>query len=388
MAQRKVTRGTPPRLGRTRPHARPAASAANSRLPAPAAGAPRAGASADTAAENAPDEPRNFLSVYFQEMAGLGVMKPDEELALATRFAELRRAYWRAILSYPPFVEAILALLEARYPAEDIPRDELDALRRAARDVRDRETRHTRAAFDAAAGVIVGRASEVDLEGAVSDLVVADLEALAAGARDGLHMHVHPPRQGSRPFADYVERVTGARQALRDAKHAFVKANLRLVVAIARRFDHGRMPLQDLIQEGNIGLMKAVDRFDPRKGFRFSTYGSWWIRHAISRALADKGREVRLPVHVLEAQQKLARARREFEGKYGRLPNLEELAEHTGLASEKIERMGTVSTGQAISLDRPVSSEDGRAIIDFLEDEQAVAPGETLEAEALTEQVR
>jgi RNA polymerase primary sigma factor len=91
------------------------------------------------------------------------------------------------------------------------------------------------------------------------------------------------------------------------------QANLRLVVTIARRFNHGRMPLQDLIQEGNIGLMKAVDRFDHRKGFRFSTYGSWWIRHAITRAIADKARAVRLPVHMIDAYNKVSRARREFE---------------------------------------------------------------------------
>ena len=92
------------------------------------------------------------------------------------------------------------------------------------------------------------------------------------------------------------------------------KANLRLVVSIARRFNHGRMALADLIQEGNLGLMKAVERYDYRRGFRFSTYASWWIRHAISRALADKGREVRLPVHMIDAQHRLTKARRQLTG--------------------------------------------------------------------------
>jgi RNA polymerase primary sigma factor len=201
-------------------------------------------------------------------------------------------------------------------------------------------------------------------------------------------MAVRPPRRGSQPFAEYVNRVRQGSVMLRTAKNQFVKANLRLVVSIARRFNHGRMPLQDLIQEGNIGLMKAVDRFDHRKGFRFSTYGSWWIRHAISRAIADKGRAVRLPVHMIDAYHKVSKARRELETLHGRDPTAEELAAHTGLAAAKIEKMDTLLLEQPISLDRPVAEGDGRKVIDFLEDEDTELPGETMEADALNEQVR
>ncbi|MEZ4429723.1 MAG: sigma-70 family RNA polymerase sigma factor [Nannocystaceae bacterium] len=208
------------------------------------------------------------------------------------------------------------------------------------------------------------------------------------GIREGLSMQVNFPRQGSRPFQAYLQRVRSINAALKHAKNAFVKANLRLVVSIARRFNHGRMPLQDLIQEGNIGLMKAVDRFDHRKGFRFSTYGSWWIRHAISRAIADKGRAVRLPVHMIDAYHKVSKARRELETLHGRDPSPEELATHTGLAVAKIERMNNLLLDQAISLDRPVSDEDGRRVVDFLEDSDAEPPGAALEARALNDQVR
>ena len=130
-------------------------------------------------------------------------------------------------------------------------------------------------------------------------------------------------------------------RAAAEARNDFVKANLRLVVSIARRFNHGRMALADLIQEGNLGLIKAVERYDYRRGFRFSTYASWWIRHAISRALADKGREVRLPVHMIDAQHRLAKARRELTGKLGRQPTSEELAEATQMPLDKIEKMRT-----------------------------------------------
>jgi RNA polymerase primary sigma factor len=227
-----------------------------------------------------------------------------------------------------------------------------------------------------------------DVDGIVADRIRADLEALDAGYREGLSMAVRPPRRGSKPFGEFVARGRQGSLMLRTAKNQFVKSNLRLVVSIARRFNHGRMPLQDLIQEGNIGLMKAVDRFDHRKGFRFSTYGSWWIRHAISRAIADKGRAVRLPVHMIDAYHKVSKARRELETLNGRDPTHEELAKHTGLAASKIEKMDTLLLEQPVSLDRPVSDADGRKVIDFLEDEDTEQPGETLEAEALGEQVR
>jgi RNA polymerase primary sigma factor len=238
------------------------------------------------------------------------------------------------------------------------------------------------------AAALVERMAEADVDGIVADVVNVDLEALEGGKREGLNLVVNVPRQGSRPFETYLARVRIAAGQLRDAKNAFVKANLRLVVSIARRFNHGRMPLQDLIQEGNIGLMKAVDRFDYRKGFRFSTYGSWWIRHAISRAIADKGRAVRLPVHMIDAYHKLSKAKRELEMLNGREASTDELAKATGIAGAKIERMGGLLLDQAISLDRPVSDDDGRRVVDFLEDTDAVAPGENLEAEAISEQVR
>ncbi len=321
-------------------------------------------------------------------MSGLGVMSPDQELAAATRIAELRTEQWRRILSYPPFVEPIADFVEAQITGDEKPTAELWALRRSARLLRDRETKAHRDAYEVDRRSAAVALSFADVDGILADRIHADLQQLEAGEREGVSMSVRPPRRGSKPFEEYVARIRQAGMMLRAAKNAFVKSNLRLVVSIARRFNHGRMPLQDLIQEGNIGLMKAVDRFDHRKGFRFSTYGSWWIRHAISRAIADKGRAVRLPVHMIDAYHKVSKARRELETLQGRDPSAEELARHTGLAAAKIEKMDTLLLEAPISLDRTVNDGDGRKVVDFLEDDGNPIPGESLEADALSEQVR
>ncbi len=376
MARRKVTRGSPPRLARSR---------ARSWSPREAGSAPRPARSTESTGD---EEADSTLGVYFREMSHLDVMTPEEELAAATKIADLRREHWRRILSYPPFIDGLVAFIEESLDPEDVPTAELRALRKSARALRDRETRAHREAFEADQLALAEAISLLDSDGILADRILADLETLDAGHREGLSMPVRPPRRGSQPFRDYVASVRRSSVLLRTAKNDFVKSNLRLVVSIARRFNHGRMPLQDLIQEGNIGLMKAVDRFDHRKGFRFSTYGSWWIRHAISRAIADKGRAVRLPVHMIDAYHKVSKARRELETLNGRDPTAEELAQHTGLAASKIEKMDTLLLEQPVSLDRQVSEADGRKVIDFLEDEETEIPGESLEAHALNEQVR
>lgn len=371
MARRKVTRGTPPRLARSRARgeqdARP-----RSRVREP---------SADEDAENT-------LGVYFREMSHLDIMTAEEEQAAATRIADLRSLLWQRLLAYPPFIDAIVALIEEMLEPEDVPIHELRAIRKSARAYRDRETRRNRDQFDHDHRLLAAKVAEVDVDGVISERIIADLELLLTGERQTDALVVRPPRRGSKPFAEYVHAAQRTAFGLRAAKNEFVKKNLRLVVSIARRFNHGRMPLQDLIQEGNLGLIKAVDRFDHRKGFRFSTYASWWIRHAISRAIADKGRAVRLPVHMIDAYHKVAKARREYESAHGREPSPQELARKTGLALAKIERMDTLVLEHPISLDRPVADEDGRKLIDFLEDEEVEMPGDLLEADALSEQVR
>jgi RNA polymerase primary sigma factor len=160
---------------------------------------------------------------------------------------------------------------------------------------------------------------------------------------------------------------------LNAARAEFARANLRLVVSMAHRYRRsGRMSLADLIQEGNVGLLTAVDRFDPRRGFRFSTYGSWWIRHAISRALSDRGRAVRLPVHVIELQAKLSKIRREFEHQNGREPDVDELSSLADVPKEKVERLGRVLLERDTPRDDAHEASKPRGVDALADDDPAV----------------
>jgi RNA polymerase primary sigma factor len=197
------------------------------------------------------------------------------------------------------------------------------------------------------------------------------------------------PALGKGPkIMEWLRRVQQANRAAADARNDFVKANLRLVVSIARRFNHGRMPLADLIQEGNIGLIKAVERYEWRRGYRFSTYASWWIRHSINRALADKGRAVRIPVHMLDTHNRVARATQASLARMGREPTLDELEQATGMPREKLDKVRSFSAEAPFSLDRPVGDEDGRKFVDFLEEDDAVSPYEELADRYWNDEVR
>jgi RNA polymerase sigma factor (sigma-70 family) len=151
-----------------------------------------------------------------------------------------------------------------------------------------------------------------------------------------------------------------------------VRANLRYAVLIARGFSRGRLPLEDLIQQANMGLLRAVDRFDPDRGFRFTTYASWWIRHALSRSTADTSRTVRIPVHMQDVALKVNRLVSIYLAQYGREPTLHELADETGFSLDKVKRIRAIGTGATLSLDRPIGEEaDGATHLDMLTDEDA-----------------
>jgi len=179
----------------------------------------------------------------------------------------------------------------------------------------------------------------------------------------------------------FLKNVSIAFEALKDAKNELTEANLRLVIHIANRYRQHQLPLMDLIQEGNLGLMKAVEKFDASRGYRFSTYAVWWIRQYIKRALENHGAAVRTPIYVQDARRRVMRTSRELRRKLGRKPEVWEIAQDEGMPVEKVEDLLGLRT-EAVSLDEPPAGREDRALVEILEDVKASSPFESaLDAE-------
>lgn len=170
------------------------------------------------------------------------------------------------------------------------------------------------------------------------------------------------------------------------AREQLIKANTRLVISIAKRYLGRGLPFLDLIQEGNLGLMKAVEKYDYRRGFRFSTYATWWIRQTVTRAVADQGRTIRVPVHMSDRIRELYKTAHQFEQWHGRRPTPEEIAEQLGLEPRKVRWMLRVST-HPLSLEQPVGEDDGAEFGSFIEDDRSPAPSQMAYGNLLGEKV-
>jgi RNA polymerase primary sigma factor len=361
------------------------------------------------------------VRMYLKEIGKVSLLKAEEEVAIGRRI-EIGQVALRRALGRVPFATGRLLGLVDRVRREEVPLEdvillpeggepspsevrqslaafarirrlerEIERLQTALRD--KRRSKATRANYNKwiaqNRASIQGVLENLPLKPALADQLVGEIRQLvkdmgAGKSRVELRQLEQTAGASRKALLASLSEIEGHDRVVRQAKKELMEANLRLVVSVAKRYLGSELSLLDLVQEGNIGLMKAVDRFQYRRGFKFSTYATWWIRQAITRAIADHSRTIRIPVHMVETLNRISRMNRSLVNEMGREPTPEELAQRTGVPARKV-RLILESSRKPLSLETPIG--DDSELGDFLEDKGAESPNDNLITQDLTTQV-
>jgi RNA polymerase primary sigma factor len=373
------------------------------------------GAPGGREAEAVPGD-KDLVRLYFEEIGRVRLLTAKQEAAIGRRIEDGRREVLRHLTGIPLVrrvlletatrlrrgdlaAEVVIVLPEGGEPdAAEVRRVcaalmHLGALERGRSREPEARSRPRSAKARAQARMRAARRIE-RVRAAAADLpldprLIDDLVQRVRDAHERLAAATREARAIDRRAVEREVGMTASRLALvlgeieradavvRQAKREMTEANLRLVVSVARRYAWSGLPLSDLVQDGNLGLLRAVDKFQYRRGFKFSTYATWWIRQAITRAIADRGRTIRMPVHMMETLHRVSRARGELLTKMSREPSAEELASHTRIPAAKVQLALDAAPAPA-SLETPIG--DDATLADFLEDRSAASPIDGLAA--------
>ncbi|MBL4633746.1 MAG: sigma-70 family RNA polymerase sigma factor [Kofleriaceae bacterium] len=324
---------------------------------------------------------RSTLSTFFSEMSagGNALLDAKGEIAITKSLRESEEQLWQECLSHLPLVSAASEFIDSHL--DEKKKVPFKSLRSVATRQRNKPCPKNQSSLKRAAKKAAIKLRENDPDQEVLSLYLTHLGNLVNSPdKDSTAVH----HQGdSKELAAHYGELLKLRAVALAIRNRFVSSNLGLVVSVAQRYQFSNMPLSDLIAEGNFGLLKAVSRFDERRGFRFSTYATWWIRHAVGRSVSDKSRTVRIPVHVTETHQKVKRVTSELSAKLGRQPTRPEIAKTMDMSVSKLDRTIRTSQGHSLSLDSPIGTDGDRARMEVFSQPNASSAFDKLSAVAL-----